>query len=187
MTALTTLLCHPFEKTFTEIADNEKITKIKDVLFEKYHTTLTSSIIDFKKFEFVAGQILGDNSKIIKQTYDKICHKESKNFIEIKDEQLKNIILKSYNNSPKKHILDVAFDYPLTIWEIASRVKIGTISLSENISYLILNGLLATNDLSDEEHNKKYYSTVDDVSVKMNENQFHLYVTINDIANESLK
>lgn len=186
MTAFTTLLSHPFEETFTEFVDNEKITKIKGTLFEKYHMTLSSSIIDFQKFESVATKILDDGNMMIEKTYEEICHKESNNFIEIKDESLKNIILKSYKNSPKKHILDIAFDYPLTMWEIASRIKIGTINLSENISYLISHGLLATND-SDVEHNKKYYTTIDGFSVKMYDDQFRLYVTINDIANESLK
>ena len=184
MTAMETLLAHPFEKTFTEFVDDEKITKIKGSLFEKYHITLESSLKDFQKFEFVAEQILDDGTTVIKKTFDHICHQESKYIIEIKDETLKNAILLSYNDLSKKHILDIAFDYPLTIWEIAARVTVGTFNITENISYLISIGLLATNDLRDSEPNKKYYSTIDNVTSKIADNEFHMYVTINDIAKE---
>ena len=73
----------------------------------------------------------------------------------------------SFKDSIKKQILDIAFDYPLTIWEIASRTKIEPGAVSENISYLISRGLLTTSDLEDSEHNKKYYSTIDNFSVKL--------------------
>ena len=188
MTAMETLLAHPFEKTFTEFVDDEKITKIRGSLFEKYHITLESSLKDFQKFEFVAEQILDDGTTVIKKTFDHICHQESKHVIEIKDESLKNTILLSFNDLSKKHLLDITFDYPLTLWEIVARSTIGTFNISENISYLISIGLLATNDLRDSEPNKKYYSTIDNVAVKIEDNEFHMYVTINDIANEcSLK
>ena len=186
MTAMEALLANPFEKTFTEFVDDENITKIKGTLFEQYQMTLESSLKDFQKFEFVTKQILDDSTSIIKKTFDHICHLESKtkNILDIKDKFLKNIILQSYNDPLKKQILDIAFDYPLTIWEISARSKIGALYLSGNISYLISHGLLATNDLEDSEHNKKYYSTIDEVSVKVQEKEFHMYVTINDIANE---
>ncbi|WP_316505302.1 hypothetical protein [Nitrosopumilus sp.] len=54
---------------------------------------------------------------------------------------------------------------------------------SENISYLISHGLLTTSDLEDSEHNKKYYSTIDNFSVKIHEDQFNMFVTINEITN----
>lgn len=187
MTAMETLLAHPFEKTFTEFVDDEKITKIKGSIFEKYNITLASSLKDFQKFEFVAEQILDDGTTIIKKTFDHICNLESQHFVEIKDESLKNAILFSYNDQLKKHLLDIAFDYPLTIWEIVSRSKIGMLNISENISYLISHGLLATNDLGDSEYNKKYYSTIDEVSVKLEDEDFHMHVTINDIANEYMQ
>ena len=94
----------------------------------------------------------------------------------------------SYYDPLKKYLLDIAFDYPLTICEIVARSNIGTLYISENISYLISHGLLATTDLADSEYNKKYYSTIGEVSVKIQDSQFHMYVTINDILNEdSLK
>ncbi|MEX0862320.1 hypothetical protein [Nitrosopumilus sp.] len=187
MTAMETLLATPFEKTFRNFVDDDDITKIKYDLFEQYQITLSSSLKEFKKFECVTKKILGDNGvSTIKKTLDKICHLESqpKHKIEIKDETLKNTILDAYDDPLKKHILDVAFDYPLTLWEIAARVKIGSLSLSENISYLIYHGLLTTRDL-DAEYNKKYYSTIDDISVKIDENEFCMYATINDISNET--
>lgn len=188
MTAMETLLATPFEKTFTSFVDDEDITKIKDDLFEKYQITLASSLKDFEKFECITEEILGhDGSSKIKKTLDQICHLEpqSKHKIEIKDESLKNVILNAYDDPLKKHILDIAFDYPLTLWEIASRVRYGSLSLSENISYLISHGLLTTQDLKDTEYNKKYYSTIDDISVKIDENEFCMYATINDISNEN--
>ena len=180
-----TLLANPFEKTFTDYVGNDDVKKIKNHLFEQYHITLPSSLKDFQKFEFITEQVLGDESiSTIKKTFDHICHLESKNIIEIKDEALKNSILISFEDPAKKQILDVAFDYPLTIWEIASKVKFGLFSISENISYLISHGLLATND-SESEHNKKYYSTIDEISVKIQDEEFCVYVTINDVANEN--
>jgi hypothetical protein len=188
MTAMETLLATPFEKTFTDFVDEDNITKIKDNLFEQYQITLASSLKDFEKFEFITEKIMGhDGSSTIKKTLDKICHQESqsKHKIEIKDESLKNAILNSYGDPLKKHIMNIAFDYPLTLWEIASRVRYGSFSLSENISYLISNGLLTTCDLKDSEENKKYYSTIDDISVKIDESEFRVYVTINDISEET--
>ena len=186
MTAMETLLATPFEKTFANFVDDNDITKIKDDLFEQYHMTLTSSLKDFEKFECVTEKILGNKGATkIQETMNEICHLESqsKHKIEIKDESLKNTILHTYEDILKKHILDIAFDYPLTLWEIASRVRLGSFSVSENISYLISHGLLATRDL-DSEYNKKYYSTIDEVSVKIDEGDFRVFVTINDISDE---
>lgn len=185
MTAMETLLATSFEKTFTGFVNDDDITKIKDNLFQQYQITLASSLKDFEKFECVTEKFLGqDGSTKIKKTLEEICHLEpqSKHKIEIKDEALKNSILNSYDDPLKKHILDVAFDYPLTLWEIASRMKYNSLEFSENISYLISHGLLTTED---SEENKKYYSTIDDFSVKIDESEFHMYVTINDISEEN--
>ena len=186
MTAMETLLATSFERTFSDFVGRDDITKIKSSLFEQYHMTLLSSIKDFEKFEYVTEQVLGcDGSPLIKKTLDSICRLESKpdHKVEIKDESLKNAILLSFEDPIKKQILDIAFDYPLTMWEIASRTKIETGLISENVSYLISHGLLTTSDNRDCEHNKKYYSTIDNFSVNVVDDQFRMYVTINEIAN----
>ena len=186
MTAMETLLATSFERTFSDFVGHDGITKIKSSLFEKYHMTLLSSIKDFEKFESITEKILGDDgTPLIKKTLDSICRLESKSehTVEIKDESLKSAILLSFKDTIKKQILDIAFDYPLTIWEIASRTKIEPGIVSENISYLISHGLLTTSDLEDSEHNKKYYSTIDNFSVKIENDQLHMFVTINEIAN----
>ena len=188
MTAMETLLATPIERTFANFVDDNDITRIKDDLFEQYHMTLASSLKDFEKFEYATEKILGDEGATkIQETMDEICHLEpqSKHKIEIKDESLKNAILHSYDDILKRCILDVAFDYPLTLWEIASRVRPDNFSVSENIAYLISHGLLATRDLEDSEHNKRYCSTIDEVSVKIDEGDFRVFVTINDISDES--
>lgn len=186
MTAMETLLATPFEKTFSNFVGHDEITKIKSSVFEQYHMTLASSIKDFKKFESITEQILGcDGTPLIKKTLDQICSVESKSghALEIKDESIKDVILSSFKDPIKKHILDIAFDYPLTIWEIASRTKIELGTLSENTSYLISHGLLATSDLEDSECNKKYYSTIDSFSVKILGEKLNMYVVINEITN----
>ena len=182
-----TLLANPFEKTFTEFVEKEDIIEIKRCLFEQYCLTFESSIKDFAKFEFVTEQVLGDDGiSTIKKTFDQICHMKSKHIVEIKDQSLQNIILSSFKDIAKKHILGIAFDYPLTLWEIASKIKIGTHHVSENISYLISNGLLATSDVDDTEYNKKYYSVIDDVNVNVDDKKFSMFVTINEIASVNL-
>ena len=186
MTAMETLLATSFERTFSDFVGRDEISKIKSSLFEQYHMTLLSSIKDFEKFESITEQILGeDGIPLIKKTLDVICRLESKSkhTVEIKDEYLKSAILFSFEDETKKQILDIAFDYPLTIWEIASRTKIEPGIVSENISFLISHGLLTTSDLEDSEHNKKYYSTIDNFSVNIHDDQFHMFVTINEIAN----
>jgi hypothetical protein len=190
MTAMETLLASSFEKTFSGFVDNDEIRQIKNSVFERYHMTLLSSIKDFKKFESTTEQILGSNGMpLIKKTFNQICHLESKpnHIVEIKDESLRNAILSSFEEPIKRNILDIAFDYPITIWEIAAKAKMQE-KISENISYLISWGLLATCDSEDSEDNKKYYSTIDCFSVNIEDGQFHMYVTINDILNpEPLK
>lgn len=187
MTAMETLLATPFEKIFSDFVGHDEITKIKNSVFEKYNMTLLSSIKDFKKFELITEQVLGsDGTPLIKKTLEMLCALQSKSehIVEIKDESLKNAILISFEDSIKKQILDIAFDYPLTIWEIASRINnIDSDVISENVSYLISHGLLATYELEDYEHNKKYYSAIDNVSVKIQDNQFYMCVTINEITN----
>ena len=186
MTAMETLVATSFEKKFLDFVGQKDITKIKSSLFEQYHITLLSSIKDFEKFESITSQILGsDGTPLIKKTLDQICRLESKSkhTVEIKDETLKDVILFSFEDPIKKQILDIAFDYPLTIWEIAARTSIAPSIVSENISYLISNGLLATSDFKDSEYNKKYYSTIDQFSIKITLDQFSMFVTINEIAN----
>ncbi len=186
MTLMETLLATSFEKTFSDNVGPDEITKIKNSVFEQYNMTLLSSIKDFEKFELITTQVLGDcGTPLIKKTLDAICRLQSKSehTIEIKDEYLKNAILKSFDDNTKKQILNIAFDYPLTLWEIASKANIEPAIVSENVSYLIFHGLLATSDLKDSEHNKKYCSTIDNFSVKIEGDEFHMYVTINEIAN----
>ncbi len=187
MTAMETLLATPFEKTFSDFVGYDEITKIKSSVFEKYNMTLLSSIKDFKKFELITEQVLGSSgTPLIKKTLGMLCSLESKSdhIVEIKDESLKDAILISFEDHVKKQILDIAFDYPITIWEIASRISnIEPGIISENVSYLISHGLLVTCELEDSEHNKKYYSAIDNVSVKIQGNEFHMCVTINEIAN----
>ncbi len=186
MTSMETLLATSFEKKFSDFVGDVEITKIKNSLFEQYHMTLLSSIKDFEKFQSITGQILGDcGNSMIKKTLESICCLESKSehVVEIKDDSLKNAILTSFDDSVKKQILDIAFDYPLTMWEIASRTSIEPGIVSENISYLISHGLLATCDLEDSENNKKYCSVIDNFSVKTEGDEFHMYVTINEITN----
>ena len=186
MTSMETLLATSFEKKFYDFVDNDDVTKIKDSVFEKYNMTLLSSIKDFEKFQSITAQVLGDDgTPMIKKTLDAICTLQSKSehTIEIKDESIKNAILASFEDDVKKQILDIAFDYPLTIWEIASRTNLEPSIVSENISYLISHGLLATSDLTDLEHNKKYCSVIDNFTVKTEGGQFQMFVTINEIAN----
>ena len=186
MTSMETLLATSFEKKFSDFVGDVEITKIKHSVFEQYNMTLLSSIKDFEKFQLITGQVLGDDgTPIIKKTLDSICSLQSKSdhTVEIKDESIKNAILISFEDDVKKQILDIAFDYPLTIWEIASRTNIEPGIISENISYLISHGLLATSDLQDSEDNKKYCSVIDNFSVKTEGDQFHMYVTINEITN----
>ena len=186
MTSMETLLATSFEKTFSDFVGVDEITKIKNSVFEQYHMTLLSSIKDFAKFESITEQVLGDDgTPLIKKTLDVICSLQSQfdHTVEIKDESLKNAIMTSFEDDVKKQILDIAFDYPLTIWEIASRTNMELVMISENVSYLISHGLLATSDLEDSEHNKKYYSVIDNFSVRVHEDEFQMYVTINEIAN----
>ena len=186
MTSMETLLATSFEKTFSDNVGPDEITKIKNSVFEQYNMTLLSSIKDFEKFESITAQVLGDDgTPLIKKTLDAICRLQSKSehTVEIKDESLKNAILTSFEDDVKKQILDIAFDYPLTLWEIASRTNMESAIVSENASYLISHGLLATSDLKDSEHNKKYCSAIDNFSVKTEGDEFHMYVTINEIAN----
>ena len=186
MTSMETLLATSFEKKFSDFVGDVEIAKIKDTVFEQYHMTLLSSIKDFEKFQSITGQVLGDvGTPLIKKTLESICCLESKSehVLEIKDESLKTAILTSFEDDVKKQILDIAFDYPLTLWEIASRTNIEPGILSQNISQLISHGLLATSDLEDSEKNKKYCSVIDNFSVKIQGDEFHMYVTINEIAN----
>ena len=186
MTAMEALLATSFERTFSGFVGLDEIRKIKSSIFEQYHMTLLSSIKDFEKFESVTEAVLGDNGMpLIKKTLDLICRLESKSehTVEIKDESVKNAILLSFEDPIKKHILDIAFDYPLTIWEIAARANMDPTVISENIPYLISHGLLATSDLKDSEYNKKYYSAIDNFSVKITGKEFHMFITINEITN----
>lgn len=186
MTAMETLLATSFERTFSDFVGCDEIIKIKSSLFEQYHMTLLSSIKDFAKFELITTQVLGTvGTPLIKKTLDQICKLESKSehIVEIKDESLKDAILSSFDDGIKKQILNIAFDYPLTLWEIVSRTNIEPGVVSENMAYLISHGLLATIDLEDSEHNKKYYATIDNFSVKVQDDAFCMYVTINEIAN----
>jgi len=127
MTSMETLLATSFEKKFSDFVGDVEVTKIKNSVFEQYDMTLLSSIKDFEKFQLITGQVLGDNgTPIIKKTLESICSLESKSehVVEIKDESLKNAILTSFDDDVKKQILDIAFDYPVKIWEIASRTNI---------------------------------------------------------------
>ncbi len=178
------LLSRSLEKIIRSNLGDATVLKIQDRLFEKFGISMTQSMEEFDKLDFVLREFFGAGAEGLERKFlDSVCSiKSNKDQIQkrftIKDESISKSILDSYTDAETLKILNASIGEPWTISEMLEKLNISKTSGYRKISRLIEYGLLIKSDYGFTPNNRKidkYKSLFDNVKIDITNNK----VTIN--------
>ncbi len=178
------LLSASLEKIIRSNLGDATVLKIQDRLFEKFGISMTQSMEEFDKLDFVLREFFGAGAEGLERKFlDSVCSiKSNKDQIQkrftIKDESISKSILDSYTDAETLKILNASIGEPWTISEMLEKLNISKTSGYRKISKLIEQGLLIKSDYEFTPNNRKidkYKSLFDNVKIDITNNK----VTIN--------
>ena len=178
------LLSASLEKIIRSNLGDATVLKIQDRLFEKFGISMTQSMEEFDKLDFVLREFFGAGAEGLERKFlDSVCSiKSNKDQIQkrftIKDESISKSILDSYTDAETLKILNASIGEPWTISEMLEKLNISKTSGYRKISRLIEYGLLIKSDYEFTPNNRKidkYKSLFDNVKIDITNNK----VTIN--------
>jgi len=184
MIGIDQLLSGSLEKIIRSNLGDAVVLKIQDRLFEKFGISMTQSMEEFDKLDFVLREFFGAGAEGLERKFlDSVCSiKSNKDQIQkrftIKDESISKSILDSYTDAETLKILNASIGEPWTISEILEKLNISKTTGYRKISTLIENGLLIKCDYEFTPNNRKidkYKSLFDNVKIEITNNK----VTIN--------
>ena len=151
--------------------------KIQDRLFEKFGISVTTSMNEFDKLDFVLREFFGAGAEGLEKKFmDNICSvKSKKDKIEkrftIKDSTISKSILKAFSDDEMSKILNASIGEPWTASEILEKLNIPKTSGYRKINSLVEQGLLikAGQHLTENRRKvDKYKSLFDNVNIDFN-------------------
>jgi len=178
------LLSASLEKIIRSNLGDATVLKIQDRLFEKFGISMTQSMEEFDKLDFVLREFFGAGAEGLERKFlDSVCStKSNKDQIQkrftIKDESISKSILDSYTDAETLKILNASIGEPWTISEMLEKLNISKTTGYRKISTLIELGLLIKSDYEFTPNNRKidkYKSLFDNVKIDITNNK----VTIN--------
>jgi predicted transcriptional regulator len=178
------LLSASLEKIIRSNLGDATVLKIQDRLFEKFGISMTQSMEEFDKLDFVLREFFGAGAEGLERRFlDSVCSiKSNKDQIQkrftIKDESISKSILDSYTDAETLKILNASIGEPWTISEMLEKLNISKTSGYRKISILIEQGLLIKSDYEFTPNTRKidkYKSLFDNVKIDITNNK----VTIN--------
>ena len=184
MIGIDQLLSASLEKIIRSNLGDATVLKIQDRLFEKFGISMTQSMEEFDKLDFVLREFFGAGAEGLERKFlDSVCSiKSNKDQIQkrftIKDESISKSILDSYTDAETLKILNASIGEPWTISEMLEKLNISKTSGYRKISILIEQGLLIKSDYEFTPNNRKidkYKSLFDNVKIDITNNK----VTIN--------
>lgn len=178
------LLSASLEKIIRSNLGDATVLKIQDRLFEKFGISMTQSMEEFDKLDFVLREFFGAGAEGLERKFlDSVCSvKSNKDQIQkrftIIDESISKSILDSYTDAETLKILNASIGEPWTISEMLEKLNISKTTGYRKISTLIEHGLLIKSDYEFTPNNRKidkYKSLFDNVKIDITNNK----VTIN--------
>ena len=184
VTGVDQLLAESLEKIIRNNLGEVTVHKIQDRLFEKYGISMTESMEEFEKLDFVLREFFGAGAEGLEKKFlDNICSIKSqkdqtqKRFT-ISEQSISQSILKAYSDDETSEILNASIGEPWTISEILDKLHIPKTSGYRKINSLIEDGLLIKNGhelTSNRREIDKYTSLFDNVKIDIINNK----VTVN--------
>ncbi|MDE1765517.1 MAG: transcriptional regulator [Thaumarchaeota archaeon] len=180
MSGLDALIGQSFEDTVKSALGEKILSKIRDVISEKYGMTISEAIGDFQKLDFALKELYGSKTDAIeKQLIDRIVTFEEnkqndRNWFTVEDAVLSRIILESVGDYEKKNILNTVLDEPRVISDILSMNNIPQTSGYRKVNTLIQNGMLMPQgfvSMHDGKKVTKYKSIFESIVIRIEKNK----------------
>ena len=174
------LLAGSLEKIIRNNLGEAAVHKIQDRLFEKYGISITESMEEFKKLDYVLREFFGAGAEGLERKFlDSICSIKSKkdqtqNRFTIYEQSICQSILKAYSDDETSKILNASIGEPWTISEILEKLHITKTSGYRKVNSLIEDGLLIKKGhelASNRRKIDKYKSLFDNVKIDIMNNK----------------
>jgi len=174
------LLAGSLEKIIRNNLGEAAVHKIQDRLFEKYGISITESMEEFEKLDYVLREFFGAGAEGLERKFlDSICSIKSKKDqtqkrFTISEQSISQSILKAYSDGETSKILNASIGEPWTISEILEKLHIPKTSGYRKINSLIEEGLLIKNGhelTSNRRKIDKYKSLFDNVKIDIINNK----------------
>ncbi len=174
------LLAGSLEKIIRNNLGEAAVHRIQDRLFEKYGISITESMEEFEKLDYVLREFFGAGAEGLERKFlDSICSIKSKKDqtqkrFTISEQSISQSILKAYSDDETSKILNASIGEPWTISEILEKLHIPKTSGYRKINSLIEEGLLIKNGhelTSNRRKIDKYKSLFDNVKIDIINNK----------------
>ena len=177
MSEIDTFFASSIEKMIRTNLGDTTYQSIQNRLFEKYGISITQSIKEFTKLDFVLREFFGAGAESIEKKFlNGMCSIKSKQDkaekrFTISDSSISQSILKAFSDDEMSKILNASIGESWTISEILEKLNIPKTSGYRKINSLIEDGLLikAGSDLtSNRRVIDRYKSLFDNVNIDFN-------------------
>ena len=174
MTEIDHLFAASLEKIIRKNLGETTFHSIQNRLFEKYGMSITESIKEFEKLDFVLTEFFGSGAKGLEKKFlDSICSiKSQKDKVEkrftLLDSSINQSIIRAFSDDEMSKILNASIGEPWTISEILEKLEIPKTSGYNKINLLIKEGLLVKAGQEFTENRRsvdKYKSLFDNVNI----------------------
>ena len=174
MTEIDHLFAASLEKIIRKNLGETTFHSIQNRLFEKYGMSITESIKEFEKLDFVLTEFFGSGAKGLEKKFlDSICSiKSQKDKVEkrftLLDSSINQSIIRAFSDDEMSKILNASIGEPWTISEILEKLEIPKTSGYKKINLLIKEGLLVKAGQEFTENRRsvdKYKSLFDNVNI----------------------
>jgi len=180
VTGVDQLFSASLEKIIRDNLGESTIHKIQDRLFEKYGISITKSMGEFEKLDYVLREFFGAGAEGLEKKFlDNICSIKSKidrveKRFTILEQSISQSILTAYSDDETSKILNASIGEPWTISEILEKLHIPKTSGYKKVNSLIKDGLLIKNGYeltSNRRKIDKYKSLFDNVQIDIIDNK----------------
>lgn len=166
------------------------VQKIEGRVFEKYGISLSQSLEEFEKLDFVLKELFGDIGA--KGLENRFCQnifnlkKTNEDWIIISDPSINSIIMQTFGDLEKKKIIDSVISVPKIMYEIIKECNLPQTSGYRKINALINDGFLSPTEFEIKENKKifKYICTFKNLKIDINSNKIKVSVQLNDSQQE---
>lgn len=187
-------LDHIIAKSLRDVIEKnlgmKTVQKIEGRVFEKYGISLSQSLEEFEKLDFVLKELFGDIGA--KGLENRFCQnifnlkKTNEDWIIISDPSINSIIMQTFGDLEKKKIIDSVISVPKIMYEIIKECNLPQTSGYRKINALINDGFLSPTEFEIKENKKifKYICTFKNLKIDINSNKIKVSVQLNDSQQE---
>ena len=180
MSGIDNLLASSLEKTIKMNLGDMTFHRIQERMFEKFGISVTQSIQEFDKLDYVLREFFGGGTVGLEEKFlENICSVKSKQDrsqkrFTISDETITQSVLRAFSDEESSKILNAISDEPMIITDIFEKGNIPQTSGYRKINDLIENGLVIKDGYTRTANGRKvdmYRSIFDNAEVDIVKNK----------------